>query len=108
MRSQHLRPRLVRPIPDCCSNPIARRERRKLDAPASKERVARDVQSVDAVAHEGGEGRLDLPPAGRRAISQQERRCVSCFTQARYDSCDAAIGRRRPIGRPLMHSAYGG
>ena len=39
---------------------MARRERRKLDAPAGEERVASDEQGVGAVAHEGGEGRLDL------------------------------------------------
>src|SRR5262249_42467902 len=43
-------------------NPITRRERRKLDAPARKERVASDVQGFGAVAHESGEGRLDLAP----------------------------------------------
>jgi hypothetical protein len=41
-------------------NPMARRERCKLDAPASEEHVASDVQRVGAVAHEGGEGSLDF------------------------------------------------
>jgi hypothetical protein len=37
-------------------NPIARRGRRKLNAPAREEHVASDMQSVGALAHEGGEG----------------------------------------------------
>ena len=39
---------------------MARRERRKLDAPADEERVGGDEEGVGPVAHEGGEGRLDL------------------------------------------------
>src|SRR5262249_61220742 len=43
-----------------CGNPIARRERRKLDTSADEERVAGDEQGVGPVAHEDGEGCLDL------------------------------------------------
>ena len=39
---------------------MARRERRKLDAPADEEPVGGDEEGVGPVAHEGGEGRLDL------------------------------------------------
>ena len=41
-------------------NPIMRRERHKLDEPASEEPVRGDEESVGPVAHEGAEGRLDL------------------------------------------------
>ena len=41
-------------------NPVARRERRKLDAPADQEPVAGDQEGVGPLAHESGEGRLDL------------------------------------------------
>jgi hypothetical protein len=40
-------------------NPIARRQRRKLNAPAGEEHVASDMQSVGALAQEGGEGRIN-------------------------------------------------
>src|SRR5262245_47809171 len=46
-------------------NPIARSERRKLDAPACEEAVTSDVQGVGTVAREGGEGRLDLAAGAR-------------------------------------------
>src|SRR5262245_66223238 len=39
---------------------MARRERRKLDAPAGEERVTADEQGVGSLAREGGEGRFDL------------------------------------------------
>ena len=39
---------------------MACRERRKLDAPAGEERGGSNEECVGAVAHEGGEGRLDL------------------------------------------------
>ena len=39
---------------------MARRERRKLDAPAGEERVGCDEEGVGPVAHEGGEGCFDL------------------------------------------------
>jgi len=39
---------------------MARRERRKLDAPAGEEHVGSNEECVGPVAHEGGEGRLDL------------------------------------------------
>jgi hypothetical protein len=41
-------------------NPIARRERRKLDTPADKERVGSNEKCIGPLAHEGREGRLDL------------------------------------------------
>ena len=41
--------------------PVARRQRRKLDAPAIEERVRRDEQGVGSVARDSGEGRFDLP-----------------------------------------------
>ena len=43
-------------------NTMGRCERGQLDAPARKEHVASDVQCFGAVAHESGEGRLDLAP----------------------------------------------
>ena len=39
---------------------MARRERRKLDAPAGEEHVGSNEECVGPVAHEGGEGLLDL------------------------------------------------
>ena len=39
---------------------MARRERRKLDAPAGEEPVGGDEEGIGPVAHEGGEGCLDL------------------------------------------------
>src|SRR5262245_19485038 len=39
---------------------MMRRERHKLDAPASEEPVGGDEESVGPVEHEGAEGRLDL------------------------------------------------
>src|SRR5262245_15354921 len=41
-------------------NPLARRKRRKLDAPTDEERVGRDEQRIGSVAREGGECCLDL------------------------------------------------
>src|SRR5262249_21644773 len=41
-------------------NPMMRRERRKLDAPADEERVGGDEKGVGPVARKRGEGRLDL------------------------------------------------
>ena len=41
-------------------NRIARRKRRKLDAPSEEEAVRSDKESVGPVAYEGGEGCLDL------------------------------------------------
>jgi hypothetical protein len=46
-------------------NPVTRRERHKLDAPAREEDITSDVQGVGAIAHEGGEGRLDLAASFR-------------------------------------------
>jgi hypothetical protein len=43
-----------------CGNPIARRERRKLDTSAGEEHVASDEQGLRPVAHEVGEGGLDF------------------------------------------------
>jgi len=40
--------------------PVARRERRKLHGPGAEKRVGIDEECVGAVAHHGGEGRLDL------------------------------------------------
>jgi hypothetical protein len=41
-------------------NRMARRKRRKLDAPADKERVGSNEERVGSLAHHGGEGRIDL------------------------------------------------
>src|SRR5262245_3075244 len=41
-------------------NGITRRERRKLDTPADEEYVGGDEEGVGPVAHDGGEGGLDL------------------------------------------------
>ncbi|HJZ33564.1 MAG TPA: proton-conducting transporter membrane subunit, partial [Hyphomicrobiaceae bacterium] len=46
-------------------NPVARRERRKLDPPAAEERVASNEQGIGPVARERGEGRLDFPAGAR-------------------------------------------
>ena len=40
---------------------MGRRERRKLHTPAREERIASDIQCVDLIVYESGEGRLDLP-----------------------------------------------
>jgi hypothetical protein len=62
-------------------NPIARRERRKLDAPAREEDISSDVQGVGAIAREGGEGRLDLAPgAGVEDLNLQSH----CTGGVRY------------------------
>src|SRR5215470_5473748 len=59
------------------------RERRKLDAPAEKERVAGNEECVGPVSQEGGEGRFDLAAgAGVEGVSLQSEnagrfRCVS-------------------------------
>jgi hypothetical protein len=39
---------------------MARRERRKPDAPADKERIGGNEEGVSSLAHHGGEGRIDL------------------------------------------------
>src|SRR6516165_10511043 len=53
-------------------NPVVRRERRQLDAAADEEPVAADEKGVGLVAHEGGEGRLDLAPrAGIEELNLQ-------------------------------------
>jgi len=39
---------------------VARRERRKLHGPGAEKRVGIDEECVSAVAHHGGEGRLDI------------------------------------------------
>ena len=39
---------------------MARRERRKLDAPADEEGVGSNEECLGPVAHEGGEGHIDL------------------------------------------------
>src|SRR5262249_22582640 len=41
-------------------NPMPRRERRKLDAPSDQEPIGGNEEGVSPVAHERGEGRLDL------------------------------------------------
>ena len=41
-------------------NPMMRRKRRKLDAPADEECVGSDDKGLRTVTHEGGEGCLDL------------------------------------------------
>jgi len=51
-------------------NPMVRRERHKLNEPASEERVRGDEEGVGPVGHEGAEGRLDLAAgAGVEAVS---------------------------------------
>src|SRR5262244_1085500 len=60
-------------------NPITRRERRKLDAPARKERVASDVQGFGAVAHESGERRLDLAPGASLEDLNLQSDCTGGF-----------------------------
>ena len=56
---------------------MAHCQRRKLDAPASEERVGSDEEGVSPLAHEGGEGRLDLvdvdAPALRREFGFSRR-----------------------------------
>jgi hypothetical protein len=52
-----------------------------LDAPARKEHITSDVQGVGAIAHESGEGRLDLSPrAGLEDLNLQS----DCTGGVRY------------------------
>jgi hypothetical protein len=44
---------------------MMRRERRELDAPAAEEPVGGDEEGVGTVAHESGEGCLDLAAGAR-------------------------------------------
>ena len=51
---------------------MARRECRKLDAPAGEEPVGGDEESISPVAHEGDEGCFDLAPgAGLEDLNLQ-------------------------------------
>ena len=74
-------------------NPIARRESRKLNAPAREEHVTSDVQGVGVVPH-GGEGCLDLAPgAGVEDLNLQSVRTggIGYISQRALGSRD--IGR---------------
>ena len=98
---------------------MARRKRRKLDAPADEERLGRDKQGIGPVAHEGGECCLDLAArAGVEELNLQSH-SASSFRQvsqgglgarhvARIDQHCNANGTRRqfvqqtqPLGRDL-------
>src|SRR5262249_29052502 len=71
-------------------NAIGRCKRDQLDAPAREERVASDVQGLRVVAHESGEGCLDLAPgAGLEDLNLQPH-CAGCF---RYVAKRALGGR---------------
>jgi hypothetical protein len=51
-------------------NRMARRKRRKLDAPADKERAGSNEERVGSLTYRGGEGRIDLAArAGDRPAS---------------------------------------
>ncbi len=74
-----------------------------MDAPARKEHVASDVQGFGAVAHERGEGRLDLAPgAGLEDLNLQSH----CTGGVRYVS-KRALGSR-DIGRIDQHGDANG
>jgi hypothetical protein len=65
-----------------------------LDVPAREEYITSDVQGVGAIAHESGEGRLDLAPAaGLEDLNLQSY----CTGGVRYVS-QRALGSR-DIGR---------
>ena len=69
-------------------NRIARRKRRKLDAPSEEEAVRSDKESVGPVAYEGGEGRLDLAAgAGVKDLNlQAEGACSFGYLSPRRPS----------------------
>src|SRR5260370_12417 len=91
-------------------NPVTRRERRKLDAPAREEDITSDVQGVGAIAHEGGEGRLDLAAgAGVEDLNLQSH-CTGGFRYISYavfclkkKNIDHNCNTNHPA-HPLMHS----
>src|SRR5262245_17319153 len=62
-----------------CRKPIAHRECRELDAAAGEEPVGGNEECVGPVAHEGGEGRLDLTVgAGVENLNLQSEGTCSC------------------------------
>src|SRR5438876_7007945 len=74
-------------------NPVTRRERRKLDAPAREEDITSDEQGVGAIAHEGGEGRLDLAAgAGVEDLNLQSH-CTGGFRYVSYCALGSRVGR---------------
>src|SRR5262245_58890079 len=62
-------------------NPVARRKRRKLNAPADEERVGCDKQGIGPVAHEGGECCLDLAAGASVEELNLESHSASSFGQ---------------------------
>jgi hypothetical protein len=79
---------------------MARRERRKLDAPAREEHVTSDVQGVGAIAREGGEGRLDLAPGARLEDLNLQSHCTGGFRYLSYRALGSGIGRIDQHGDP--------
>src|SRR5262249_41650652 len=74
-------------------NPVMRRKRDKLDASARKEHITSDVQGIGAVAHEGGESRLDLATgAGVEDLNLQSH-CTGGFRYVSYALGTSDIGR---------------
>src|SRR6516165_10821956 len=65
-------------------NPVTRRERRKLDTSAREEDITSDVQGVGAIAHEGGEGRLDLAAGAGIEDLNLHSHCTGGFRYVSY------------------------
>ena len=71
-----------------------------MDAPAREEDITSDVQGVGAIAHEGGEGRLDLAPgAGVEDLNLQSH-CTGGFRYVSYALGTSDIGRIDQHGNP--------
>src|SRR5262245_55821226 len=58
---------------------MARRERRKLDAPTGEERVGGDEESIGPVAHESGEGCLDVAAGTGAEDLNLQPKGMCCF-----------------------------
>ena len=75
-------------------NPIARRERSKLNTPADEERVGANEKCVGPVAHEGSEGRLDLAAgAGVEDLNLQSDGACRFRYLSQRGLGDGSIGR---------------
>src|SRR5262245_8769915 len=73
-------------------NPVMCRKRDKLEASAREEDITSDVQGVGAIAHESGEGRLDLAAgAGVEDLNLQSH-CTGGFRYVSYALGTSDIG----------------
>jgi len=87
------------------TNPIGRRERRKLDAPADEEAVGANEEGIGPVVHEGCEGRLDLAAgAGVQDLNLQSEGAGS-FGMAR--NVVSAIGALAGLTSTATRAALG-